>query len=46
MPGTCPSMMGSRLRRIRQAQGISLRVLAETVGVSAAYLSQVEWGVI
>lgn len=44
MAGAYPSMMGSRLRRIRQAHGTSLRTLAEQVGASAAYLSQVESG--
>lgn len=39
-----PSMMGSRLRRIRRAHGASLRALADTVRTSASYLSQVESG--
>lgn len=39
-----PSMMGTRLRRIRQAHGASLRALADTVRTSASYLSQVESG--
>ena len=44
MAGASPSIMGSRLRGIRQAHGTSLRALTEMVGVSAAYLSQVESG--
>lgn len=39
-----PSMMGTRLRKIRRAHGTSLRALADTVGVSAEHLSQVESG--
>lgn len=44
MAGAYPSMMGSRLRRIRRAHGTSLRTLAEQIGTSPAYLSQVESG--
>lgn len=44
MTGVASSTMGTRLRTIRRAHGMSLRVLAQTVRVSAAYLSQVETG--
>jgi AcrR family transcriptional regulator/transcriptional regulator with XRE-family HTH domain len=36
--------LGSRVRGLRQEQGLSLRGLAERVGVSAATLSQLETG--
>ena len=36
--------MGDRLRRARQARGLSLRRLAEVVGVSPSLISQVETG--
>ncbi|ETK30683.1 helix-turn-helix domain-containing protein [Microbispora sp. ATCC PTA-5024] len=38
-------MIGDRLRELRTARGMSLRVLAEQAGVSATLLSQVERGV-
>jgi transcriptional regulator with XRE-family HTH domain len=37
--------LGSRIRAIREAQGRSLRSVAETAGVSESFLSQVERGV-
>ena len=36
--------MGDRLRRARQARGLSLRRLAEVLGVSPSLISQVETG--
>lgn len=36
--------MGDRLRRARQARGLSLRGLAEVLGVSPSLISQVETG--
>lgn len=39
-----PPMMGTRLRAIRRAHGMSLRTLATVVQKSVAYLSQVESG--
>ena len=36
--------MGDRLRRARQAQGLSLRRLADVLGVSPSLISQVETG--
>lgn len=38
------SMMGARLREIRRAHHLSLQEVADKVGTSAAYLSQVESG--
>ncbi|MFD8692163.1 helix-turn-helix domain-containing protein [Streptomyces sp. NPDC059651] len=38
-------MIGSRLRALRRAKGLSLRALATAVGVSPTLLSQVERGV-
>ncbi|TCO45273.1 helix-turn-helix domain-containing protein [Actinocrispum wychmicini] len=37
-------MLGDRLRELRQQQGLSLRQLAATAGVSPALLSQIENG--
>jgi transcriptional regulator with XRE-family HTH domain len=39
-----PAAVGTRLRRGRTAQNISQRELSEAVGVSAAYISQIESG--
>lgn len=39
-----PPMMGTRLRAIRRAHGMSLRTLATVVEKSVAYLSEVESG--
>lgn len=39
-----PSLFGSELRRIREAAGIPLSQFARSLGVSAAYLSDVELG--
>lgn len=39
------AMIGSQLRALRMAKGLSLRALATTVGVSPTLLSQVERGV-
>lgn len=39
-----PPMMGTRLRAIRRAHGMSLRTLASVVQKSVAYLSEVESG--
>ena len=39
-----PPMMGTRLRAMRRAHGMSLRTLATVVQKSVAYLSQVESG--
>jgi transcriptional regulator with XRE-family HTH domain len=36
--------MGERLRKARRARGLSLRGLAEVVGVSPSLISQVETG--
>lgn len=36
--------LGERLRRLRNANGLSLRQLAEAVGTSASFLSQLERG--
>lgn len=38
------SEIGARLRRARQARGLSLRSVANSVGVSASLISQVETG--
>ncbi|HYZ94035.1 MAG TPA: XRE family transcriptional regulator [Actinomycetota bacterium] len=38
------SVLGERVRRLREAKGLSLRELARTAGVSAPMLSQVERG--
>lgn len=35
---------GTAIRRLRNAQGLSLRELARLAGVEASYLSQVERG--
>ncbi|MFN4163293.1 MAG: helix-turn-helix domain-containing protein [Ferrovibrio sp.] len=35
---------GARIRSLRQARGISLKQMAEDLGVSAAYLSALEHG--
>lgn len=42
MPGTGVPWLGERLRAERVRQGISLRELARTVGVSASMISQIE----
>lgn len=44
--GTAPEYgeMGDRLRAVRQARGLSLRSLAERLGVSPSLISQVETG--
>lgn len=39
-----PTGVGERVRRLREAHGLSLRELARTAGVSAPMLSQVERG--
>lgn len=39
-----PPTQGSALRVMREAQGLTLRQLAEKSGVNHAYLSQVERG--
>lgn len=39
-----PNATGPALRVMREAQGLSLRALAEKAGVNHAYLSQVERG--
>lgn len=36
--------LGQRIRQLREAQGLSLRALAEKVGVSAPFLSDLEHG--
>src|SRR5690349_8023169 len=36
--------IGARLRDARTAKGLSLRALAQTVGVSASLISQIETG--
>ncbi|MBA2381995.1 MAG: helix-turn-helix transcriptional regulator, partial [Chloroflexi bacterium] len=36
--------MGERLREARQARALSLRVLAERLGVSPSLISQIETG--
>ncbi len=47
----CPKCNGTgripdpeRLRKVRLKKGLSLRAMAESIGVSAAYLSDVELG--
>jgi transcriptional regulator with XRE-family HTH domain len=37
--------LGTRIRALREDQGLSLRVVAESAGVSESFLSQVERGV-
>jgi transcriptional regulator with XRE-family HTH domain len=37
--------LGARIRRLRRAQGLTLRALAERAGVTESFLSQVERGV-
>src|SRR5919199_2713096 len=41
---TSPPALGARVRALREAEGLSLRDLAERSGVSAPMLSQVERG--
>jgi XRE family transcriptional regulator, regulator of sulfur utilization len=41
---TDPPLLGARVRALREAEGLSLRDLAERSGVSAPMLSQVERG--
>lgn len=41
-PGSCP--LGEAIRRARVAKGMSLRALAERIGVSAPFLSDLEHG--
>lgn len=36
--------LGARLRQLREARGITLKDMAEAIGVSAAYLSALEHG--
>ncbi|HHY17214.1 MAG TPA: helix-turn-helix transcriptional regulator, partial [Firmicutes bacterium] len=36
--------IGDRVRRIRQTQGLSMRGLAQKVGVSPSLISQIERG--
>jgi len=43
-PAPTPDEMGQRLRSVREARGISLRSLAKLIGVSPAFVSQVELG--
>lgn len=43
-PGVDPHRVGSRVRALREAMGLSLRELTERSAVSAATLSQVERG--
>ena len=46
MEGTAPdhAAIGDRLREVRQSRGLSLRGLAEKLGVSPSFISQVENG--
>ena len=37
-------MTGERLQARRQRAGISLRTLATSLGISASYLCDLEWG--
>jgi transcriptional regulator with XRE-family HTH domain len=39
-----PSVVGSRIRSLREAQGVTLSAFAKSVGVSAGLVSQVERG--
>ncbi|MFN8632902.1 MAG: helix-turn-helix transcriptional regulator [Chloroflexota bacterium] len=39
---TAPKTFGQRLRELRRAKGLSLRVLADLVGVDFTYLSKLE----
>jgi transcriptional regulator with XRE-family HTH domain len=39
-----PGVLGERVKRLREAKGLSLRELARTAGVSAPMVSQVERG--
>ncbi|MFV0432473.1 MAG: helix-turn-helix domain-containing protein [Leucobacter sp.] len=43
-PAPSSDSLGARLRQAREAQGLTLRALAATVGVSPSLLSQVETG--
>src|SRR5690348_11639215 len=42
--GVDPAVIGARVKALREAEGLSLRDLAERSGVSAPMLSQVERG--
>jgi transcriptional regulator with XRE-family HTH domain len=41
-----PSLLGTRLRAVRELRGLSLRAAAEPAGISAAYLQKLERGVV
>jgi transcriptional regulator with XRE-family HTH domain len=41
-----PSLLGARLREVRELRGLSLRGAAEPAGISAAYLQKLERGAV
>lgn len=41
-----PSVLGARLREVRELRGLSLRAVAEPAGISAAYLQKLERGAV
>jgi transcriptional regulator with XRE-family HTH domain len=41
-----PSVLGARLRAVRELRGLSLRGVSEPAGISAAYLQKLERGVV
>ena len=41
-----PSVLGARLREVRELRGLSLRAVAEPAGISAAYLQKLECGAV
>lgn len=42
--GRVPRVKGRAIRRLRQEAGLSLRTMADKLGISAAYLSDMELG--
>lgn len=45
-PALAPVALGSRVRRLRAATGLSVRAFAEATGFSASFISQMENGVV
>lgn len=41
-----PSLLGARLREVRELRGLSLRAVAEPASISAAYLQKLERGTV
>ncbi|OPY66473.1 MAG: HTH-type transcriptional regulator ImmR [Syntrophorhabdaceae bacterium PtaU1.Bin034] len=37
-------LVGRRIKEVRQAKGLSQEALSEKIGMSAKYLSSIEWG--